>query len=108
MFDQSRINSLPIHKNVTSTAEPVLKGLRVIDFSHFIAGPLATMMLGDFGADVIKVEAPEKGEDFRHYPTVDPEMPAQGGAFLWANRNKMSLGLNLKSEAGLEVARELI
>jgi crotonobetainyl-CoA:carnitine CoA-transferase CaiB-like acyl-CoA transferase len=108
VFDQSRINSLPIHKNVTSTAEPVLKGLRVIDFSHFIAGPLATMMLGDFGADVIKVEAPEKGEDFRHYPTVDPEMPAQGGPFLWANRNKMSLGLNLKSEAGLEVARELI
>ena len=108
MFDQSRINNLPIRKTLSVTTEPVLKGIRVIDFSHFVAGPLATMTLGDFGADVIKIEAPVKGEDFRYYPTVDPDMPAQGGPFLWTNRNKKSLGLNIKCEAGLEVARALI
>ena len=108
MFDQSRINNLPIRKTLSVTTEPVLKGIRVIDFSHFVAGPLATMTLGDFGADVIKIEAPDKGEDFRYYPTVDPDMPAQGGPFLWTNRNKKSLGLNMKCEAGLEVARALI
>jgi len=108
VFDQSRINNLPIRKTLSVTTEPVLKGIRVIDFSHFVAGPLATMTLGDFGADVIKIEAPDKGEDFRYYPTVDPDMPAQGGPFLWTNRNKKSLGLNMKCEAGLEVARALI
>jgi len=108
VFDQSRINNLPIRKTLSVTTEPVLKGIRVIDFSHFVAGPLATMTLGDFGADVIKIEAPDKGEDFRYYPTVDPDMPAQGGPFLWTNRNKKSLGLNIKCEAGLEVARALI
>jgi len=108
VFDQSRINNLPIRKTLSVTTEPVLKGIRVIDFSHFVAGPLATMTLGDFGADVIKIEAPVKGEDFRYYPTVDPDMPAQGGPFLWTNRNKKSLGLNMKCGAGLEVARALI
>lgn len=108
MFDQQRIDSLPIHQSTPSQAAPALKGLRVIDFTHFVAGPPSTQTLADFGADVIKVEAPERGEDFRHYPTVDPAIPAQGGPFIWANRNKKSLALDMKSEAGLKIAKELI
>jgi crotonobetainyl-CoA:carnitine CoA-transferase CaiB-like acyl-CoA transferase len=108
VFDQQRIDALPIHQATAGTAEPVLKGLRVVDFTHFVAGPLATMTLADFGADVIKIEAPKRGDDFRHYPPVDPQMQAQGAPYLWTNRNKKSLALDMKSEAGLEVAKALI
>jgi len=66
------------------------------------------MTLADFGADVIKVEAPVKGDDFRHYPPQDPEIPAQSAPYLWTNRNKRSIGLDLKSPAGLDVAHALI
>lgn len=108
MFDQQRIEALPIHQSAPARGAAVLGDLRVIDFTHFVAGPLATQTLADFGADVIKIEAPDRGDDFRHYPTVDPAIPAQGGPFLWANRNKKSLALDMKSEAGLKVAKELI
>jgi crotonobetainyl-CoA:carnitine CoA-transferase CaiB-like acyl-CoA transferase len=108
VFDQQRIEALPVHQSAPSQGAAVLNGLRVIDFTHFVAGPLATQTLADFGADVIKIEAPDRGDDFRHYPTVDPEIPAQGGPFLWANRNKKSLALDMKSEAGLRIAKELI
>lgn len=108
MFDQQRIDALPLHQSAPAGAQPVLAGLRVVDFTHFVAGPLATMTLADFGADVVKIEAPVKGDDFRHYPTVDPEIPAQGGPYLWTNRNKKSLALDMKSAAGLEIARALI
>lgn len=108
MFNQQRINDLPVHQAAPAGTAPVLQGLRIADFTHFVAGPLATMTLADFGADVIKIEAPGRGDDFRHYPTVDPEIPAQGGPFLWTNRNKRSLALDMKSEAGLAVAKDLI
>lgn len=108
MFDQQRIESLPVHQSAPSRGAPALAGRRVLDFTHFVAGPLATQTLADFGAEVIKIEAPIRGDDFRHYPTVDPAMPAQGGPFLWANRNKKSLALDLKSEAGLRVAKQLL
>ena len=108
MFDQSRINDLPEQKPVPGGGVQVLEGIRVVDFSHFVAGPMATMTLGDFGADVIKIEAPKKGDDFRYYPPSDPQLPAQGAPYLWANRNKRSLGLDMKSAAGLEVAKALI
>lgn len=88
-------------------APTALDGIRVVDFTHFIAGPLATMMLADMGADVIKIEAPGRGDDFRQYPPVDPRL-AQGAPFLWANRNKRSVALDLKSPAGLALARELV
>lgn len=108
MFDQVKINALPMQQPAASGAEPVLQGVRVVDFTHFVAGPLATMTLGDFGADVIKIEAPKKGDDFRHYPPVDPEIEAQGAPYLWTNRNKRSLALDMKSTGGLEVAKALI
>jgi len=85
-----------------------LAGLRVLDFTHFLAGPFATMIMGDMGADVIKIENPGKGEDFRHFPPVRTDLPAQGGPFLWGNRNKRSLAVDLKSPQGLQAIRDLI
>ena len=96
MFDQLRINELPVQEAGPVSGPAVLEGIRVIDFTHFVAGPLATMTLADFGADVIKVEAPNKGDDFRYYPPSDPDLPAQGAPYLWTNRSKRSLALNMR------------
>lgn len=81
-----------------------LQGLRVLDFSHFIAGPYCTMMLADFGADVIKIESTDGGDAFRNYP---PHMEGEGVPYLWANRNKRSVSLDLKSPEGRAIALEL-
>src|SRR5437879_5813924 len=108
MFDRAKINELPIHPTGRPDAESAIDGLRVVDFTHFLAGPIATMILADFGADVIKIEAPDKGEDFRYYPPQDPALRAQGGPFLWGNRNKRSVALDLKTAEGVEAVRELI
>ncbi len=85
----------------------LLEGVRVLDLSRVLAGPYCTMMLGDLGADIIKVEAPGLGDDTRHW---GPPF-ARGGEsayFLCVNRNKRSLTLNLKSEQGLHILRQLI
>ncbi len=107
MFNQSKIEALPERPSRAGT-HSALNGLRVVDFTHYIAGPLATMMLGDFGADVIKIERPGRGDDFRYYPPVDPDVPGQGGPFIWSNRNKRSLALDIKNEAAQKIALELI
>lgn len=99
---------LPEHQAQGSPAHGALAGIKVVDFSHFLAGPLATMMLGDLGAQVVKIESPGRGDEFRHFGPMHPDLPMQGAPFIWANRNKRSLALNLKGEAGREVARELI
>lgn len=97
----------PAHTPRAPDAPKALAGIRVIDFSHFIAGPFATMMLADMGAEVIKIETPGRGDDLRRYPPVHAELK-HGAPFLWTNRNKRSVALDLKSPAGVEVARELI
>ena len=81
-----------------------LSGMRVVDFSKVLAGPLCTQYLGDMGAEVIKVEPPG-GDDTRRWPPFRGE---DGTVFLSANRNKRSVVLDLKSEAGREAARRLI
>ncbi|XAH22025.1 CoA transferase [Xylophilus sp. GW821-FHT01B05] len=96
----------PVHRPRKAGAELALQGLRVVDFTHFIAGPFATMMLADMGADVIKIEAPGRGDDFRQYPPMIPEFGG-GAPFVWTNRNKHSIALNLKSSEGLAIALEL-
>ena len=88
-------------------APTALAGIRVVDFSHFIAGPFATMILADMGAEVIKIEAPGRGDDLRRYPPVHPDL-RHGAPFLWTNRNKRSLAIDLKSPEGVAIARELI
>jgi crotonobetainyl-CoA:carnitine CoA-transferase CaiB-like acyl-CoA transferase len=103
-----RAREFPPHQPRPAGAPTALQGVRIVDFTHFIAGPLATMFLADMGADVVKIEAPERGDELRYYPPAVPGLEAQGGPFLWSNRNKRSIALDLKSPAGLEVARSLV
>lgn len=86
--------------------EGPLRSLRVVDFSHFIAGPICTMILGDLGADVVKIEnAVTNGDALR---TFQPQLLGESAAFIWANRNKRSVALDLSNAAARDVARELI
>lgn len=86
-------------------ADLPLSGIRVIDFTHIVAGPYCTSMLGDMGADVIKVERPGWGDDSRHYDQV---FPGESSAyFMGVNRSKRSLTLNLQDPEGLAIAKKL-
>jgi formyl-CoA transferase len=82
-----------------------LAGLRVVDFSHFIAGPICTMQLADMGAEVIKIENSSAGDDLRRFP---PLLEGQSSAFLWTNRNKLGIALDLKQPQAVEIAKDLI
>lgn len=86
-------------------SQPILDGIRVLDLSRFIAGPHCAMILGDMGADVIKVEKAGFGDDSRHLP------PFQGGESFYAlalNRNKRSITLNFRSPEGQDILRRLV
>jgi crotonobetainyl-CoA:carnitine CoA-transferase CaiB-like acyl-CoA transferase len=86
-------------------AQGALDGLLVADFSRVLAGPLCTMTLGDLGADVVKVERPDGGDDTRSWGPPDV---AEGSTYyLGLNRNKRSVVLDLKEAADLELARRL-
>jgi crotonobetainyl-CoA:carnitine CoA-transferase CaiB-like acyl-CoA transferase len=89
-----------------------LEGLRVVDLTRALAGPFCTMMLGDLGADVIKVERPSHGDESRGWgpPFVGQPYgpyPGESAYFLAANRNKRSITVNLKSDEGQEIVRRL-
>jgi crotonobetainyl-CoA:carnitine CoA-transferase CaiB-like acyl-CoA transferase len=82
-----------------------LEGVRLLDLSRVLAGPYATMILADLGADVVKVEHPERGDDTRHWGP--PFAGSESAYFLSVNRNKRSIGVNLKTEEGLERVKKL-
>jgi len=82
-----------------------LAGLRVLDLTHALAGPYCTMLLGDLGADVIKMEPPGEGDQARHWGP--PFLNGESSYFLSVNRNKRSVALDLKAETGLRAAVEL-
>ena len=85
-----------------------LNGIRVLDLSKVLAGPLCAQYLGDMGADVIKIETPDQGDETRHWPPFREVGDTKTGAvFLSANRNKRSLCLDLRSEAGRQVIYRL-
>ena len=89
-----------------------LEGIRVLDLSRAMAGPYCTMMLGDLGADVIKVEKPGSGDESRGWgpPFVgqsNDNYPGESAYFLSVNRNKRSITVNLKSSEGQEVVHRL-
>jgi formyl-CoA transferase/CoA:oxalate CoA-transferase len=88
-----------------STTSP-LDGLRVVDITQSAAGPYCTMILGDLGADVIKVERPDGGDDARAW--APPYWGEYGCTFLALNRNKRSLAIDLKSDAGAAILWELV
>jgi crotonobetainyl-CoA:carnitine CoA-transferase CaiB-like acyl-CoA transferase len=83
-----------------------LDGIRVIDVTTVLLGPYGTQILGDLGADVIKVEAPPTGDIARNMGLV--RRPGMGGIYLNANRNKRSVALDLKHEGAKQVLRRLI
>src|SRR5216684_360842 len=83
-----------------------LAGTRVVDLTRILAGPLCAMMLGDMGADVIKVEPPDKGDDTRDWGP--PFVGAEAAYFLGVNRNKRSLTLNMAVPAGQKILAGLI
>ena len=82
-----------------------LEGVRVLDLSRVLAGPYATMILGDLGADILKVEHPGRGDDTRHWGP--PFAGGESAYFLSINRNKRSISVDLKTPEGLEKVREL-
>lgn len=91
---------------VVPGAKGALSGLRILDLSRILAGPSCAQLLGDLGADVVKVERPQQGDDTRRW---GPPFDAHGNAtyFLAANRNKRSIEVDLASDAGASVIREL-
>ena len=89
-----------------------MRDIRVLDMTRAMAGPYCTMMLGDLGADVIKVERPGRGDDSRGWgpPFVGKPYgpyPGESAYFIAANRNKRSITVNLKSAEGQEIVRHL-
>ncbi|RXK38628.1 L-carnitine dehydratase/bile acid-inducible protein F [Tremella mesenterica] len=109
----------PLRCYSTPADDRPLAGVKVLDLTRVLAGPLATMMLADLGADVIKVESPRGGDETRSWlppyapipqsKTIPrPDLPPESAYFLQANRGKRSLTLNLKSTKGQEVAKKLV
>ena len=105
----SRSPSRSRHSDETTAA---LQGIRVLDLSRVLAGPWATQLLGDYGADVIKIERPATGDDTRHWgpPWLhdDSGKPTNESAyFLAANRNKRSITVDITHPRGQRIVREL-
>ena len=91
---------------MNDVANGPLAGTRVVDLTRILAGPLCTMMLGDMGAEVIKVEPPDKGDDTRGWGP--PFVAGEAAYFLGVNRNKRSLTLNMAVPAGQKILAGLV
>jgi crotonobetainyl-CoA:carnitine CoA-transferase CaiB-like acyl-CoA transferase len=87
------------------TANGPLAGIRVLDLTRALAGPYCSLLLGDMGADVIKVELPGTGDETRGWGP--PFLEGESSYFMSVNRNKRSVVLDLKSDSGRDVARRL-
>ena len=86
-------------------ADQPLKGIRVLDLTRVLAGPFCAMLLGDMGAEVIKVEETGKGDDTRGWP---PFAGGESTYFMSVNRNKKSITLNLKAPEGRDILKKLV
>lgn len=76
----------------------------MVDLTRVLAGPFATQVLGDLGADIIKVEPPDYGDDTRHFP---PHRAGESHYFVAINRSKRGMAIDLRQEAGRDVLRRL-
>ncbi len=87
-----------------------LTNIRVLDMSRVLAGPWAGQLLGDYGADVVKIERPEKGDDTRQWgpPWLDGDSEGESAYFLSANRNKRSVTVNLAAPEGQRIIRDMV
>src|SRR5438067_13488477 len=86
-------------------AEP-LTGIRAVDLTRALAGPYCTLMLGDMGADVIKIELPGSGDETRQWGP--PFVNGESSYFMSVNRNKRSVVLDLKSDFGIDALKRLV
>jgi len=81
-----------------------LDKIKVVDLTRTLAGPFCTMLMGDMGAEVIKIEEPTGGDETRHWT---PFVNGESTQFLTFNRNKRSLAVNLKEPEGLKIVKNL-
>lgn len=89
-----------------STETPLpLRGVRVVDISNYLAGPTSTMYLADYGADVVKVERPDKGDELRYWGN---DKDGVGLYFKVINRNKRSVTADLRTPLGVEIVKRLV
>ncbi len=82
-----------------------LAGIRVLDLTRALSGPYCTMLLGDHGADIVKIEKPGRGDDTRHQG--NPRLGDENSAFLAVNRNKKSVTVDLRTPQGVDIIRRL-
>ena len=82
----------------------ILDGVKVLDFTRVYSGPYCTMLMGDLGAEIIKVEKPGTGDDTRQFM---PMSGSESGYFMYMNRNKKSIALDLKQAGHVAIARRL-
>src|SRR5258708_23701690 len=94
--------TIPIERKIVSKP---LTGIRVLDLSKVLAGPLCAQYLGDLGADIIKVETVGQGDETRGWPPFPA--PGLGTVFLSANRDKPSIAGDMKTEKGREIVHAL-
>ncbi len=91
---------------MTQASAPPLQGIKIVDFSRIIAGPLCTQILSDMGADVIKIENPQTGDDTRRM--AEPGVAGESHFFLAYNRNKKSIALDIRTAEGKAVVLDLL
>jgi formyl-CoA transferase len=92
--------------DIDANPDEALSNIRVIDLSRILAGPYATMLLADYGAEIIKVEQPGQGDGTRQWGP--PWVGEESAYFLSVNRNKKSITLNLKNDAGIAILKKLV
>ncbi|ODQ63916.1 formyl-coenzyme A transferase [Nadsonia fulvescens var. elongata DSM 6958] len=114
------LKTIACHKSsysIKAKAPLPLTGVKILDLTRVLAGPYASQMLGDLGADVIKVEHPERGDDTRAWgppfanysqEVTGSQYPGESAYFLCANRNKRSIGLDFKKEEGQKILLQLL
>ncbi|KAK0464315.1 CAIB/BAIF family enzyme [Desarmillaria tabescens] len=113
---RSGLRFLQTQRNVAGGIPPPLKGVKILDLTRVLAGPTATMLLADLGADVIKVEQCGKGDDTRTWnapsapllSSADQTLPPESAYFLAVNRNKRSITINFKSDEGIAILHKLV
>jgi crotonobetainyl-CoA:carnitine CoA-transferase CaiB-like acyl-CoA transferase len=106
LTDMTARPQLPRRAPRKKGAPTALDGLLVVDFTRVVAGPACTQTLADFGAEVIKIENPDGGDDTRSYEHA--ELAGESAAYVSLNRNKRDIALDLTKPEAREVARELI
>ncbi|PRT55068.1 Succinate--hydroxymethylglutarate CoA-transferase [Wickerhamiella sorbophila] len=101
-----RLRAVPIFRRYASTSKLPLSNIRVVDLTRVLAGPYCSQILGDLGADVLKIEHPVRGDDTRAWGP--PFSNGESAYYLSSNRNKRSLAVDFKQPEGQEIIKQLV